>query len=292
MIKLAGELRRADFYDYLRRFGFGTRTAVGLPAESSGLLRHVTEWSDRSLETIAIGQEVSVTALQLVQAFGAIANGGTLMAPRVVDEVHEGPERRVTPVQKVRRVISNHTASRLQRMLAGVVTEGTGKAAAIDGFTVAGKTGTAQRALIDGAGYAEDEYIASFVGFVPATSPRYLALVVIENPRVGKYGGVVAAPAFRRTMERVLELDGSLEGIAEPIAVPVTLVGVRIIGAVVTGIADIVGVRSGEKQGASRRPPPGAPRKTEAFGRSVFPARAESQGQADRSQFRRPPDLL
>lgn len=228
MIKLAGELRRADFYDYLRRFGFGTRTAVGLPAESSGLLRHAAEWSDRSLETIAIGQEVSVTALQLVQAFGAIANGGTLMAPRVVDEVHEGSERRVTPVQKVRRVISNHTASRLQRMLAGVVTEGTGKAAAIDGFTVAGKTGTAQRALIDGAGYAEDEYIASFVGFVPATSPRYLALVVIENPRVGKYGGVVAAPAFRRTMERVLELDGSLEGIAEPIAAAADSVGLQI----------------------------------------------------------------
>jgi cell division protein FtsI (penicillin-binding protein 3) len=211
MIKLAGELSRADYYDYLRRFGFGTRTGVSLPAESSGLLRHATEWSDRSLATIAIGQEVSVTALQLVQAFGVIANGGTLMSPRVVTEVRQGSERRVTETQKVRRVISENTATRLQRMLAGVVTDGTGKAAAISGVEVAGKTGTAQRALRDGAGYAEDEYVSSFVGFVPATSARYLCLIVIENPRIGKYGGVVAAPAFRRTMERVLKLDGSLE---------------------------------------------------------------------------------
>ncbi|MBT3343921.1 MAG: hypothetical protein HN712_05275 [Gemmatimonadetes bacterium] len=212
MIKLAGELPRIDFYDYLRRFGFGTRTGIGLPAESSGLLRHAAEWSDRSLETIAIGQEVSVTALQLVQAFGAIANGGVLMTPRVVDEVIVDGDRHVTPVQKVRRVVSAHTASRLRRMLAGAVTDGTGKEAAIAGVTVAGKTGTAQRALSDGAGYAEDEYVASFVGFIPAESPRYLCFIVIENPRNGHYGGLVAAPAFRRTMERVLKLDGSLDG--------------------------------------------------------------------------------
>lgn len=212
MIKLAGELSRVDYYDYLRRFGFGTRTGIGLPAESAGLLRHAAEWSDRSLETIAIGQEISVTALQLVQAFSVIANGGVLMTPRVVDEVVVDGDRRVTPVQKVRRVISVETAARLRRMLAGAVTDGTGKEAAIPGVSVAGKTGTAQRALVDGAGYAEDEYIASFVGFVPAESPRYLCFVVIENPRNGHYGGVVAAPAFRRTMERVLKLDGSIEG--------------------------------------------------------------------------------
>ena len=212
VIKLAQTLERADFYQSLRGFGLGTRTGVGLPAESAGLLRHARDWSERSLETISIGQEISVTGVQMVQAFGAIANGGTLMAPRVIQEVRdpEGKLLRQEEPRSLRRVLSPRTASVLQGMLRRVVSEGTGRNAAIEGVQVAGKTGTAQRALPGGGGYARGEYIASFIGFLPATGePRYLCLVSIENPRVGKWGGVVAAPVFRRTMERVLVLDGS-----------------------------------------------------------------------------------
>jgi stage V sporulation protein D (sporulation-specific penicillin-binding protein) len=148
----------------------------------------------------------------MVQAFGAIANGGTLMAPRVIQEVRDpdGQLQRREEPRSVRRVLSPKTASVLQGMLRRVVSEGTGRKAAIEGVDVAGKTGTAQRALPGGGGYARGEYIASFIGFLPATGqPRYLCLISVENPRIGKWGGVVAAPAFRRTMERVLVLDGS-----------------------------------------------------------------------------------
>lgn len=220
MVKLVRTLRRAEFYESLRAFGFGTRTGMGLPAESAGLLHQAREWSERSLETIAIGQEISVTAVQLVQAFGAIANGGVLMAPRLLSEVRgaDGQLLRRTEPQRVRRVVSRETANRLQEMMRGVVLEGTGRKAAIAGIGVAGKTGTAQRALPGGGGYAEDEYVSSFVGFLPTSGEaRYICLVVVENPRIGKYGGTVAAPVFRRTMERVLALDGSLSPtVSEP----------------------------------------------------------------------------
>ncbi len=212
VIKLAQSLQRADYYQSLRTFGFGTRTGIGLPAESAGLLHHARDWSDRSLETISIGQEISVTAVQMVQAFGAIANGGTLMAPRVIQEVRDpdGQLLRREEPRSVRCVLSSKTASVLQGMLRRVVNEGTGRKAAIEGVDVAGKTGTAQRALPGGGGYARGEYIASFIGFLPAMGkPRYLCLISVENPRIGKWGGVVAAPAFRRTMERILVLDGS-----------------------------------------------------------------------------------
>ena len=212
VIKLAQGLDRSSYYQSLRGFGFGTRTGIGLPAESAGLLRHARDWSNRSLETISIGQEISVTAVQMVQAFSAIANGGMLMAPKVVQEVRDpaGQILRREEPKPVRRVLSARTASVLKGMLQRVVSDGTGRNAAIEGVRVAGKTGTAQRALPGGGGYAQGEYIASFIGFLPATGqPRYLCLISVENPRVGKWGGVVAAPAFRRTMERILILDGS-----------------------------------------------------------------------------------
>ena len=204
MMKIARRQQRPRFYEYLRNFGFGTRTGVGLPAESSGLLRHARKWSDRSLETIAIGQEVSVTALQLVQAFGAIANGGQLMAPQILRVMDDGAgERSVVEPKVIRRVISEKTSSTMREILASVVRDGTGHMAKIPGVDVAGKTGTAQRAAKHGRGYAKDEYIVSFVGFLPARQPEYLCLVVMLNPRTEKWGGRVAAPVFRRVMERV-----------------------------------------------------------------------------------------
>ncbi len=204
MMKMARRLQRPRFYEYLRNFGFGTRTALGLPAESGGLLRHARKWSDRSLETIAIGQEVSVTALQMVQAFGAIANGGQLMAPQILRVMDDGEGGRTVVKPKViRRVISEKTSSTMREILAKVVRDGTGRMGKIPGVDVAGKTGTAQRAAKHGKGYARDEYIVSFVGFLPARQPEFLCLVVMLNPRTEKWGGRVAAPVFRRVMERV-----------------------------------------------------------------------------------------
>lgn len=212
-MKMARRLKRKEFYEYVRNFGFGTRTGIELPSESAGLLRHASQWSDRSLETIAMGQEISVTALQLAMAVGAIANGGTLMAPRLIKEV-VGPDgktiRQIEP-QPIRRVISESAAAKMREILAGVVTEGTGKKAQVQGVTVAGKTGTAQRVAPGGQGYAAGQYVVSFIGFLPVEDPQLLCLVVVDNPKHDKWGASISAPAFKRIMERVLYLsDGVL----------------------------------------------------------------------------------
>ena len=207
-VKLARRLERHEFYEYMRSFGFGTRTGIGLPAESAGLLRHAREWSTRSLDTIAIGQEISVTAIQMVQAFGAIANGGELMTPMIAKEVKNsgGEGGEWAGPQKVRRVISPETARAMRAILAGVVERGSGRRARIGGVSVAGKTGTAQRARPDGTGYAEDETVVSFIGFLPADDPQFLCLVALDNPQRSKWGGQAAAPAFKRAMERIYAL--------------------------------------------------------------------------------------
>jgi cell division protein FtsI (penicillin-binding protein 3) len=218
LIKIAQRLPRRRFYEYIRRFGFGTRSGIGLPAESGGLLRAAEEWSERSLETIAIGQEISVTPLQLAQAYGVVANGGLLMAPQIVKAVlgSDGQvEERLKP-QVVRRLIGEPTAARLREMLAKAVASGTGQRAQIEGVAVAGKTGTAQRAAADGRGYEPGVCIVSFVGFLPAERPQLLCLVVIENPQKDKWGGQLAAPVFQRAMQRILYLPGGLLAQREP----------------------------------------------------------------------------
>ena len=212
VIKLARLLERRRFYEYIRNFGFGTRSGIGLPAESAGLLQNASKWSDRSLETIAIGQEISVTALQLVQAFGAIANGGMLMAPRILKSTVE-PDGQVVEemqLQPIRRVVSASTAAKLREILTGVVRNGTGHRAQLEGIAVAGKTGTAQRAAANGKGYDPDDNVVSFIGFLPADAPKLLCLVVIDNPQKDKWGGHIAAPAFRRVMEGILHLSDGL----------------------------------------------------------------------------------
>ncbi len=211
-MKLARRLQRKKFYEYIRGFGFGSKSGIELPAESAGLLRHAAQWSDRSLETIAMGQEISVTALQLAMAVGAIANGGVLMAPRLLKEVI-GPDGRVVgrlKPQPIRRVLSPVTAAQMRQVLAGAVAEGTGKRAQVEGVAVAGKTGTAQRVAPGGQGYAPGQYVVSFVGFLPAEDPQLLCLVVIDNPQKDKWGGSISAPAFKRIVERILYLaDGA-----------------------------------------------------------------------------------
>ena len=217
-IKLAQRLSRPRFYEHIRNFGFAIRTGIDLPAETPGLLQEVDQWSRRSLATIAIGQEIGVTALQLAMAYGAIANGGVLMAPRLVAGTI-GPdgqfEDRGGP-QPVRRVVSRKTAATLSEVLTRAVEKGTGQKAHIKGVAVAGKTGTAQRALADGSGYDPNASIASFVGFLPADNPQYVCVIMVENPRVNGWGGYVAAPAFRRAMKRIISLPGGL--LVEPAA--------------------------------------------------------------------------
>jgi len=212
-IKLARRLAKNRFYEYVRRFGFAIRTGVGLPGESPGLLEDVERWSRRSLETIAIGQEISVTALQLVQGVGAIANGGLLMVPRIVKRIarQDGQFEDAPSLPPVRRVVSPETAATLRGVLTGVVSSGTGKRARIEGVSVAGKTGTAQLASADGPGYDPDRSIVSFVGFLPAEDPELLCLVVIEAPRRDRWGAHTAAPAFKRIVERILYLPEGRE---------------------------------------------------------------------------------
>ncbi|MDH3591877.1 MAG: transpeptidase family protein, partial [Planctomycetota bacterium] len=207
-IGIAKAARRIDddaFYRIVRGFGFGERSGIELPAEASGSLRAPAQWSGRSKETIAFGHEISVNAIQLISAFATVANGGVRLPPRIVAGTRDRqagfrPAERPAPA----RVIRAETARIVTEMLEGVVTDGTGTAAAIDGYSVAGKTGTAQK-FVDGR-YSDDQYIASFAGFAPVRAPRVVALVVLDTPRGPRHqGGVVAAPVFRRLVERALD---------------------------------------------------------------------------------------
>jgi cell division protein FtsI (penicillin-binding protein 3) len=197
-IKVGLALGADRYHHYMSAFGFGAPTGLGLPGESRGQLREPGRWSLLSLPTMSIGQEVSVTALQLVAAFGAVANGGTLMQPRLVRAIFgaDGHEtRRFEPVA-VRQVISTETARRLTRLLVRVVEQGTGHNAAIPGYEVAGKTGTAQKLDPGTRRYSRAPGVLSFVGFAPADDPRFVMLVMLDEPKNEKWGSEAAAPIF------------------------------------------------------------------------------------------------
>jgi len=204
---LLGEHR---LYRYLQAFGFGQRTDIDLPGEVSGLLKSPREWGRRSLASISMGQEVGVTPLQMVSAVSAIANNGVLMKPYIVAEVRDHKGQLVKDVlpQVKRRVLSPATARTLTTILEGVVTTGTGTKAAIPGYRVAGKTGTAQKVDPRTGTYSSVLSIGSFVGFVPADAPRLSIIVIIDEPQGEAWGGVVAAPVFRRVGEQVLTYMG------------------------------------------------------------------------------------
>jgi cell division protein FtsI (penicillin-binding protein 3) len=197
-IKVGLSLGRERYYRYMTAFGFGAPTGVGLAGESRGQLREPQRWSGLSLPTMSIGQEVSVTALQLVAAFGAVANGGTLMHPRLVRSLFdaEGRETRRFEPRAVRRVISPETARTLTRLMTQVVAAGTGQKAAIAGHDVAGKTGTAQKLDPATRRYSRNPGVLSFVGFVPADEPRLVMLVMLDEPRNERWGSEAAAPIF------------------------------------------------------------------------------------------------
>jgi cell division protein FtsI (penicillin-binding protein 3) len=196
--KVAEKLKKERYFRYIEKFGFGKVTGVDMPGEVPGILRHHDSWAAIDLATHAFGQGISATPLQMVMAYAAVANGGFLMRPYVAQRI-TGPKGEVLFTNQphvVRRVISQKTARELAIMLKEVTTEGgTGTLASVEGFDVAGKTGTAQKADPVHGGYSKKR-VASFVGFVPADEPRLVLMVMIDEPEASVYGGVVAAPAF------------------------------------------------------------------------------------------------
>ncbi|PWT87732.1 MAG: penicillin-binding protein [Proteobacteria bacterium] len=209
-IKIALRLGAPKFYDYIRLFGFGSPTGVDLPGESRGLLRRLENWTPVSIGSISMGQEVGVTPMQLVTAVSAIANGGLLWRPRVVNELKRGDDVLVTPgygalaSAEPKRVIRPETAATLRTLMEGVVLHGTGTKARLDGWTAAGKTGSAQKIDPATGRYSPTQLIASFTGFAPINNPAITVLVSLDSPVGLHEGGQVAAPVFRRVAEQVL----------------------------------------------------------------------------------------
>jgi cell division protein FtsI (penicillin-binding protein 3) len=201
--KVARRLGRDPLYRYARAFGFGMPSGCGLPGDGAGILRQTHDWRLSSLETIAFGQEVGATPLQMVNAYTVIANGGWLLEPRlykgVVDE--NGQYHEWAPSTPIRRVISPRTVTLMKMILKGVVDEGTGKAAQVVGLSVAGKTGTAQKIDPRTHQYSDAHYLASFCGFAPVDHPKLVIGVFLDEPQTNYWGGSEAAPLFARIMK-------------------------------------------------------------------------------------------
>ena len=208
--EVASRVPSETLYQYVRNFGFGSHTYVDLPGESSGNLRKPYEWSAVTKPWLSIGYEVQVTLMQLVQAYAAFANDGVIMRPYIVDRVVDDSGREVkrNRPQSVRRVIRPETIETMRPVLESVVSDsGTAAYAKIDGFRIAGKTGTAQK-YMDGRYQAR--YLASFAGFFPADDPKYVCLVMVDEPRLSYYGGFIAGPIFRNLAMRLIGLDDEL----------------------------------------------------------------------------------
>jgi cell division protein FtsI (penicillin-binding protein 3)/stage V sporulation protein D (sporulation-specific penicillin-binding protein) len=213
--KLAVSLGDQKFYEYIRRFGFGERTGVELPGEIPGLIRSPNSWSKISITHIPMGHEIGVTPLQMATAMCVIANGGKLMTPRIVKSITTSDGKTVSTLKSIvlRQVISSQTANQIGTALRGVVSDrGTAAAAAVPGFTIAGKTGTAQKVGPHG-GYEKGKEVVSFCGYLPAENPQFVGLVVLDDAQTKpeqNYGGTVAGPIFSRIAEkaaRYLDLE-------------------------------------------------------------------------------------
>jgi len=203
-IKVGLRLGAPKLYEYIRNFGFGSTTGIDLPGENHGFLRRLDNWTPVSVGSISMGQEIGVTPAQLITAVSAIANGGLLYRPHVVLETIRNGQASPTAQPEPRRVISQQTAATMRWMMEGVVLGGTGTRARLDGYSVAGKTGTAQKLDPATGRYSATQYIASFVGFAPVNSPAVTILVVLDSAVGPHQGGEVAAPIFKRIAEQVL----------------------------------------------------------------------------------------
>ncbi len=204
-IKLGLRVGDARMFDYMKRFGFGSRTGVELPSETAGILRPVARWAASSMGSLAIGQEVGVTPLQMAAAFGAIANSGVRIAPHLVREIRDSDGTIVyAAAPKQTLVVSPETARSVRGMLEGVTLNGTAKQAQLNGYTAAGKTGTAQKIDPRTKAYSTSKHVASFVGFAPVDNPAVVIVVVLDEPAGAYHGGDVAAPVFREIAEQIL----------------------------------------------------------------------------------------
>ena len=204
LVKFAKRLTPGQQYAYLRDFGFGTATGIEYPAESSGRLRRPAEWSRLSSGSLAIGYELSVTPLQVLAAYGALANGGVLMEPYLVREVRASDGRvlaRRAP-REIRRVVPEDVARAVTEVLVDVVEQGTATQASLATFSVAGKTGTSRRN--SGAGYEAGAYTSTFAGYFPAEDPQIVIFVKLDEPKGQYYGGLTAAPVTRETLQGML----------------------------------------------------------------------------------------
>lgn len=200
VITLAIELQRRALSEWIERFGFGRPTGVEYPGESRGIVLSPDNWSGSTIGNVPIGQGIAVTSMQMVAAYGTLANEGVWLQPHLVEKV-EGEE----PVKaKRRRVLSPTVARQIKSMLRGVVEEGSGTEAQVPGYRIAGKTGTAAKPDSSG-GYSKSRYVGSFVGYVPAGKPRLVVLVTVDEPKGAIWGGTVAAPAFAEIAEFALQ---------------------------------------------------------------------------------------
>jgi membrane peptidoglycan carboxypeptidase len=204
-IKLGLRVGKERMYDYMMRYGFNQKTGIELAGETRGVVRRPEKWHPSSMGSVAIGQEVGVTPIQMAAAFATIANDGVRVAPHLVREVQDANGQaiqRTTP--EMHRVVSVETARTMRPMLESVIVKGTAKQAQLDGYTAAGKTGTAQKIDTQTKAYSKTKYVASFVGFAPVENPAVVIIVVIDEPAGSYYGGMVAAPVFRQIAENVL----------------------------------------------------------------------------------------
>ncbi len=204
--KVAQKIGKGLLYKYIKKFGFGGKLGIDLPGEVSGIVKEPSRWSELSIGAVPFGQEVGVTVLQLASAISVIANQGKLMKPYVVCEIRdeEGVLVKQFYPEVLTRVISAETALKLKEILVGVIENGTGRLARIEGLPAAGKTGTAQKVEPSGR-YSHRKFIASFIGFAPADNPKIAVAVVVDEPQPVYYGGVVCAPAFKNICSDVLK---------------------------------------------------------------------------------------
>jgi len=203
-IKIALQLGAPRFYDTIRAFGIGQPTGIELPGENRGILRPIENWSASSIGSLAMGQEVSVTPIQIISAISAVANGGTLYRPRIIREIDGGEPEPPHSGSGPQQATDAKTAATVREMMEDVVLEGTGKLARLDGYTAAGKSGTAQKIDPATGRYSATQYNSSFVGFAPVNNPAVTILIVLDSPVGEHHGGEVGGPVFKRIAEQVL----------------------------------------------------------------------------------------
>ncbi len=212
MIKFSKPLKSMDIYNSIKQFGFLDKTGIELPGESVAILPKVKEWSGLTKPNVVIGQGIAVTMLSLAMFYQMIANDGVMLKPSVIYGIkHADGSVDFADREAGKKVLSDTTAHVLKNILENVVIEGTGKRARINGVNIAGKTGTSQKPDFVRGGYTENDFWASFVGFFPAEDPKCLVMIMIDEPENGYHGGSVAAPAFKKVAERIIELNPEIK---------------------------------------------------------------------------------